>query len=419
MPVYHQIQMAHKTPILPNLQKLISTSLAHEAFVFAPPSLRYIRFESDDNTKTLKLLSDVAWIAPELDTLRVDLKHEAGSKVYENLGKLKALRTLDLVLKTGSLSDYIEFDKTLARSPLVKLRIALPVQWERDILMHGFVSGFEKLDRLSIKAGFNVIVKAVSRVRSSSLSGLCLTGVNTTGGDGPKLDWKPLINLIFRRWASSLEVINLDLQNTSPPTDFHSVFASLPNLRVLLLRGYSPIKITDEDVLVLAKNSASIEVLYLVSEGDMDNVAPSLRSLSHLANHCPKLKILEMSLSSDDILLPHEVASSAGRQKALRYLEVYRIPLWSDSPCPGYPQFGLSAKFSKAYAIARYLDRIFVRLEYVSHKSQGPLPDPCWEGVKLLVRMFQAVHHQKRGNLLCRDGLHQADGGSQGHGRHI
>jgi len=192
--------------------------------------------------------------------------------------------------------------------------------------------------------------EVVARVDSSSLSGLAFTGIRTTG-HGPKPDWKPLINLISRRWTSSLEVINLDLQNTSP-ANLHSVFASLPNLKIFL----PPIKITDEDVLVLAKNSASMEILYLVS-GETNNVAPSLRSLSHLANHCPKLRMLEMSLSGD-IPLPLEMASSAGRQKALHSLRVYGIPLWSGSPWPELPMYGLSDKLRKAYAIARYLDQI-------------------------------------------------------------
>ncbi|KAJ7112961.1 hypothetical protein C8R44DRAFT_882004 [Mycena epipterygia] len=382
-PIYQQIHKEHKTPLLPNLQKLISIPLANEAFLFAPPSLRYIRFESDDNVKTLKLLSDVAARAPALDTLRVDLTHDAGSKVYEGLEKLTALRMLQLNLKKGSLSEYAKFYETLARSPLMDLSITVPSQWEQDIQRHRLVSGFGKLNELTIEAGFNVLEKVISHVDSSTLSALSL---HTTRGDGLKQDWKPLISLIFRRWESSLQFINLDLQYTSPPASFQSVFGSLdnlPNLREFHLSRYSPIKITEKDVLVLAKNCTGIENLSLISGGDIDNVTPSLRSLIHLSNHCPRLVALQISLSSD-LTLPLDTSSSICRQKALWILYIGGMPLWPDS---------LDPQTSRTYAVARYLDRIFSRLEHV--KNWTAPWDPCWQGVEFLVQAFQAVRAEE------------------------
>ncbi|KAJ7479837.1 hypothetical protein FB451DRAFT_1171919 [Mycena latifolia] len=381
MIIYERLEKEHKTPLLSRLQKLICTPLTDKALISLPHSLHYIRFESDDNIKTLKFLLHVSSTLPELKTLRADLKHCVGSPVYKIIETFGGLRNLRLDLQDSSLREYIGFDTALAQSQLVTLSITAPTRWEKDIHKHSFVSGFENLHEFAIQGGFGVIGTAMSRIQASSLSELQI--VHAAAGDGSRQDWKPLIGLIFRRWSVSLQVIFLDLSNSSPPVSFNSLFGSLdnlPNLREFHLSGYSPIKITDNDVLTLAKKCTGIEQLTLISGNETKNMAPTIQSLVHLSNHCPRLMAIQISLAPA-INLPLNISSSFHRQKALRILYIRGMLL---SPDP---------QVAKTHAVARYLDQIFSRLEYIKHWSL--FPDPGWMQVELLVLMFQAVRAEK------------------------
>ncbi|KAJ7213274.1 hypothetical protein C8J57DRAFT_1538822 [Mycena rebaudengoi] len=228
--LFLQITQLHGTPVLPRLRTISGIRLSSEAHILFSPSIRAITLESDHHPIVLALLAGITGMGGTVEELRLDLTGEVESSLCAGIANLNTLRRLEVTVRDMPLSEYVQFDAALAKSQLALLHLSAPPQWDKDISDHILSSGFSKLEAFIIDGG--------------SISFL----PHAQGAIAAPRDWKPVFSLLSGRWAASLEVISLDLQNSSMPEKFGALFGFLdgvPHLQQLHIMHYGPIVLND------------------------------------------------------------------------------------------------------------------------------------------------------------------------------
>ncbi|KAJ7910535.1 hypothetical protein B0H13DRAFT_2329232 [Mycena leptocephala] len=247
--VYLRILQEHAGPVLPRLRSLVCLPLVTEAVIFLTQTLRYINFESADTCMALTFLSSVGSKASRVEDLRITLTGVFDSSIYSCIAKFRTVPELELSWRNSPLSEYVKLDGALAKFRLSHLSITGSNRWEKDIENDLFAPGFRDLKSFTIEGGFRLVNAAIARVQSTQLSKLQI--IHVEDPFGPLLEWRPLVDLIFSRWWSSLTCIFLDLQYSSATANIGLLFESinrLHNLQTFTLWHYWPICISDEDI---------------------------------------------------------------------------------------------------------------------------------------------------------------------------
>ncbi|KAJ7510869.1 hypothetical protein B0H11DRAFT_2402361 [Mycena galericulata] len=265
--VYLRIAKEHPAPLLPNLRYLWCNPLTTEAVMLIGPALRFVKFESTDNQMALAFLAAISSKSPSVEDLRMTLTGPFHPELHSLLQKFRTVSSLDLDLRNTPLSAYIELDRILAQFRHKHFSVAAPQQWEMRIPIFTFSPGFPDLEGFTVVGGFRVISGAVARIQSTKLSKLQIT-LNAEPYPRDRAwsplmnplfnrsyEWKPLVNLLFNRWWASLHEVSLDLQHSSTPMNFTSLFGSLHlrNLRIFGLERYWPLRIQDSGIQMIAQ----------------------------------------------------------------------------------------------------------------------------------------------------------------------
>ncbi|KAJ7510868.1 hypothetical protein B0H11DRAFT_2402359, partial [Mycena galericulata] len=382
--VYLRIAKEHPAPLLPDLRYLRCNPLTTEAVMLIGPALRFVAIESADNQTALAFLAALSSKSPSVDDLRMTLTGPFHPEIHSLPQTFRTVPSLDLDLRSTPLSAYIELDRILAQFRHKHFSVAAPQQWE-DIPMFTLSPGFPDLEGFTVEGGFRVISGAVARIQSTKLSKLQITLSTNPLMNllfNRSYEWKPLINLFFNRWWASLQEVFLDLQHSSTPMNFTSLFGSLHlrNLRIFGLERYWPLQIQDSGIQMIAKKCPLIQRLTLDAGYDADSAAPPISSLVHLAKNCPLLTMADISLTST-VALPFEVPPNLPGSRVFRVLGIRDMSLAPDR------------QSTKTRAVARFIDHIFPRVEHVMKGGYAGL-DPSWQEVQLLVKELQASRIQ-------------------------
>ncbi|KAJ7510870.1 hypothetical protein B0H11DRAFT_2402362 [Mycena galericulata] len=348
--VYLRIAKEHPAPLLPRLRYLRCNPLTTDAVMLIGPALRFVAIESADNQTALAFLAALSSKSPSVDDLRITLTGPFHPEIHSLLQTFRTVPSLDLNLRSTPLSAYIELDRILAQFRHKHFSVAALKQWETDIPISTFSPGFPDLEGFTVEGGFRVISAAVARIQSTKLSKFQVTVNAEVYPRGHA--WSALMNPLFNRSYEWRPEFSLDLQYSSTPVNFTSLFGSLHlrNLRIFGLERYWPLRIQDSDIQMIAQKCPLIQTLTLDAGHDADSVSPPISSLVHLAKHCSKV---------------------------FRTLNIRHMPLSPDS-------HGIETR-----AIARFIDYIFPEVQHVM-KLAYPVPDPSWQEVEGLVMGFQA-----------------------------
>ncbi|KAJ7769397.1 hypothetical protein B0H16DRAFT_1715858 [Mycena metata] len=377
--LYLRIAEEHPEPLLPNLRILLCFPLVTEAVLFLGPSLRSIVLHSSDTRMACTFLASIHSKAPKVEKLKITLQGAFTSSIYSCIAKLDKLLSLGLCWRNSPLSEYAILDAALAGFPLKNYSIDASGEWENDLRKHPLSLGFSTLGSVSVDGGHKFIASAVERVKSTQISTITIFH---SGASPTAVDWNPLLGLVFHRWWSSLEVLMVDLNQSSRAVNLNTLFGALDrcnHLREFGVYNYWPIRIADRDIEIFAQKCPRLIRVHLTAGRQLDAVAPSVSCLAYLANHCRGLAAIDISLNTI-VALPFEIPHAFRGSTALRILQIHGM-LSSSANNSG-----------EMRAVARFLDLLFPDIEYVQNV---PIPDPAWKAVEAQVKKLQVARVER------------------------
>ncbi|KAJ6559997.1 hypothetical protein B0H19DRAFT_1234419 [Mycena capillaripes] len=406
--VFIRISQEHRGPILPLLQQLQIRSSAHlnaSLPLLLTPTLRSIRLTSDEGaregTAFAVFLSMAAHSFPGvLDHLV--LEGTLSPTILDLIPRFNHLRTLDMRHIDQSIT-YMSFLNLLnsvsSSAYITSLLIQDLPEWLSPESSPTFEAVFPGLKTLDISGGFDFIEKLVMGLGTSNLQRLTLSfncgptefGMMIDDDEWLQERWGLLFAHIAAQWQSSLAQISIKCGNHLIPTGFLQVFGefrSLVNLREFFLIDAPTLDLEENDVLALTIGCPSLEILGLVTAvhtepdhafgGHREMSLPSINVLIHLADHCPSLRELEISLDLDKEI---GTKTSSVLAHGLEDLTIFA----RQSP----RQLG----WNRSNRIAKFLDVTFPTLKSV-HGYGDDGND--WEAMDSLVQLFQAARAHER-----------------------
>ncbi|TFK31617.1 hypothetical protein BDQ12DRAFT_693865 [Crucibulum laeve] len=384
MHVYFRIAQLRHTPLLPALQHLYCPSTSQSDFLisaiclFLTPSLQSIKFEDITNiedklvgTFLHTLLTDGA----SLDDITLrghGLSKDSLSFVAE-FPSLQALELsgmgenldLNLVKKIGNLGHLKDLVIDFSNCP-----ISLESLDELDNEI-----GLRGLRNLTITASLPFVQSFLAQMSvASHLHTLFVLAPADT-----VVQRKEFLAEVAARWAMSLRRIALIHDPMDPEEEGLSVHALGPllplrDLEYLCVEGFT-MEISDEDITLFANTWPKLRSL-LLPFAPPSATRPTIKSLSFLAEKCPKLEVLRLPLDVNELpVMPTNQLPDPHRLESLIIATVEDH--W---------------ELRDLLRLARHIDYYFPWLETV--ESQAGRDGERLLLLQEMIRMYQAVRNE-------------------------
>ncbi|KAJ7171542.1 hypothetical protein C8R46DRAFT_1349480 [Mycena filopes] len=318
--IFTRIARVHPDPLLPHLHTLAimaSTGLSSALPSLVPATLRVVELDSNRGLREgitfLAFLSAAGHATPPvLEVLR--LRGRFPGNILDVIPRFTSLRRLELY----------DIDKNVDQASLIaglnaihagEMR-TLEVLTLRNVPSTGSAGGLRTISlpalrALDISGGFHFIDAVVHHLTAPDLQSLEFTFrtgpevelaeddvISENEDDTLLVRWRYLTHGVADRWESTLESVTLSVLGD---LDFSPLYHL--NLRRFILTiensAWSPIN--NYTVSVLASNWPRLEHLVLTIK-ESGGTVPSIDCLVDLANLCPSLRYLEISVRFPDTI---------------------------------------------------------------------------------------------------------------------
>ncbi|KAK7036084.1 hypothetical protein R3P38DRAFT_2616734 [Favolaschia claudopus] len=358
--------------------------------------LKNLSLEFPSSHTNFSLLSSIPLVCPGLEKLRVNSPLPDGTSISELIHGLHSLQKLHITIPDRESLEHLSRLKGLT-SFTCSLPNTLP------ILCNPL--SFVALEEVTIlNSNLKKIIHLFSRCSLPVLKRLKITANSGTTTAGVE----KLHKVLSRSCApSSLTTIEVDLQEDDagehpelymiPFCSFEPLFCFV-NLTSISIASKSGIRLHDEEMEIIARAWPRLRSLDLWERVECQTL--SLRSLSIIAEHCPVLETLALSLNTTVIpeLPPSDGRQPISQQLALHELDVNRSPISAPSLLTG--RF-LSSIFPNLSVVTSELDKFGLDELGEDEDSELTAYHGLWKEVESQLSVFKAIRQEERARVLA------------------
>ncbi|KAJ7132677.1 hypothetical protein C8R46DRAFT_1201821 [Mycena filopes] len=360
--VYIRLAM-HKTPLLPNLRVFHCSEYGPEIVLYAPSALVTVALNLEPPAVGT-FLSILSRGETSLTTLSLT---EYASSDLSLCVRFQNLHSVTLNFAHGNIAttDFV----TLGSIPLLQRLTSDIQQWE-DIRFDSIAPGslFNALTHLKIRGNCRQlhahITALLDCIGAQFLTSLVVDTWRYPVTPHRALIFSPLSDAIRRRWTGSLQ--QLQISGLSCTGDEFAALPALPILRTLSLCDVLQGDLNDTRVLAQVRGWANITSL------SIQKPRATLEFVDAVAQHCPALRMLHVSLLPPQLLPPSTTPLAFTHPLVELHFFAVTTPK-AHWPLVDVP--GLAQRFA----------RMFPRLDSIT----GDGTEHRWKEVERVVFMFQ------------------------------
>jgi len=383
--VYFYIAQSRTSPMLPTLYRFRSSSSAPsipDILLFLSSSLHRVEFVTGDRQQEPTIggfLFVLTSVAPSLKHLSIDGQLSISS--LTPIAHMEHLCSLRL-RRTGKFVDASLLKQLGALERLSCLTIDLEHSPVSEADTSHLRAGFKALETLDISGDLETITGILTEISTGRLISISISSWESSIF-GPHhycpSDWVPLFEIIESRWPDTLHslvidnrAINQEIPRYADYWGFLTIFkplCALSQLEYLEIRAIPLLQSTDEDFHDLVSAWPKIKSLFVPFTHAHNST--TLLALHSVAEFCPHLKYLQMSIRTDN------------------------LPSFSVTPVFSHNLEILSFRDSTVgdpSLVARHLDLLFPRLQSIRAEKFANE----WKEVEKLVHMCQDVRFHAR-----------------------